>query len=305
MEDEQEKNGLISKREKPVVPEPYSFSEEIKNRESWAKIAIAIILTALVSYKIATIDANLDFSNFNFSFTDLLSLILAIFAISMSVALYFKATDTSNRFYDNTFKFTKDISEILGRIEAGFGARLKNLDEGYSGLRDSFQGSIGSSEEIDASKIELEKEIAEKNQILSDLIDQTKLSEDEKTEVLHSLQSKEREILNLTKELKFLKFLKHKIQNNERSIESTLINKVPPSMRKIVFNILESSDIPIHRVADLPIELLRNILIFDRRMYSASTQKLLFKYGIIDDSGSFTNEGLQYIRALAKDSLPF
>ncbi|MCG3873880.1 MULTISPECIES: hypothetical protein [Psychrobacter] len=302
MEDEQEKNGLISKREKPVVPEPYSFSEEIKNRESWAKIAIAIILTALVSYKIATIDANLDFSNFNFSFTDLLSLILAIFAISMSVALYFKATDTSNRFYDNTFKFTKDISEILGRIEAGFGARLKNLDEGYSGLRDSFQGSIGSSEEIDASKIELEKEIAEKNQILSDLIDQTKLSEDEKTEVLHSLQSKEREILNLTKELKFLK---HKIQNNERSIESTLINKVPPSMRKIVFNILESSDIPIHRVADLPIELLRNILIFDRRMYSASTQKLLFKYGIIDDSGSFTNEGLQYIRALAKDSLPF
>ena len=76
-------------------------------------------------------------------------------------------------------------------------------------------------------------------------------------------------------------------------------------MRKIVFNILESSDIPIHRVADLPIELLRNILIFDRRMYSASTQKLLFKYGIIDDSGSFTNEGLQYIRALAKDSLPF
>ena len=128
------------------------------------------------------------------------------------------------------------------------------------------------------------------------------MSEDEKTEVLHSLQSKEREILNLTKELKFLK---HKIQNNERSIESTLINKVPPSMRKIVFNILESSDIPIHRVADLPIELLRNILIFDRRMYSASTQKLLFKYGIIDDSGSFTNEGLQYIRALAKDSLPF
>lgn len=302
MEDEQEKNGLISKKARLVASEPYSFSEKIRNRESWAKIAISIILTALVSYKIATIDANLDFSNFNFSFTDLLSLILAIFAISMSVALYFKATDTSNKFYDNTFKFTKDISEILGRIEAGFGARLKNLDEGYSGLRDSFQGSIGSSEEIDANKIELEKEIAEKNQILSDLIDQTKLSEDEKTEVLHSLQSKEREISNLTKELKFLK---HKIQNNERSIESTLINKLPPSVIKIVFNILESSDIPIHRVANLPIELLRNMLIFDRRMYPESTQKLLFKYRIIDGSGSFTIEGLQHIRAIAKDSLSF
>lgn len=302
MEDEQEKNGVIPKREKPVVPEPYSFSEEIKNRESWAKIAIAIILTALVSYKIATIDVNLNFSNFNFSFTDLLSLILAIFAISMSVALYFKATDTSNRFYDNTFKFTKDISEILGRIEAGFGARLKNLDEGYSGLRDSFQGSIGSSEEIDASKIELEKEVAEKNQILSDLIEKAKLSESEKEEVLTSLQTKEREILNLTKELKFLK---HEIQNDERSIESALINKVPPSVRKIVFNFLESSDIPIYRVPDLPIELLKDLLIFGGGMYSTSDRKLLFKYGIIDDRGSFTTEGLQYIKAIAKNSLPF
>ena len=309
MEDKQEKSGVTQKREKPATSVPYSFAEKIRNRESWAKVAISIIITALVAYKIAITDISLDFSNFNFSFTDLLSLILAIFAISMSVAFYFKATDTSNKFYDNTFKFTKDISEILGRIEAGFGARLKNLDEGYSGLRDRFQIGIINSEELDSNKLELEKEkknlekeVSEKNKILSNLIEKAKLSESEKEEVLTSLQTKEREILNLTKELKFLK---HEIQNDERSIESALINKVPPSMRKIVFNILESSDIPVYRVPDLPIELLRNVLIFDRGMYSASAQKLLFKYGIIDDRGNFTTEGLQYIRAIAKDSLPF
>ena len=297
MEDEQEKNGLISKREKPVVPEPYSFSEEIKNRESWAKIAIAIILTALVSYKIATIDANLDFSNFNFSFTDLLSLILAIFAISMSVALYFKATDTSNRFYDNTFKFTKDISEILGRIEAGFGARLKNLDEGYSGLRDSFQGSIGSSEEIDASKIELEKEIAEKNQILSDLIDQTKLSEDEKTEVLHSLQNKEREISNLTKELHTLR---REINNNERLRESNLIHGVSPRIEDIIIDIINSSDMSLQSIIDMPTVFLRKRLKFDREKYSKSIYALLLNYGLISEENKFTVTGLEYIKQIAK-----
>lgn len=297
MEDKQEQHGLISKKEKPLTSATYSLAEQIKNRESWAKIAVAVILTALVSYKIATIDANLDFSNFNFSFTDLLSLILAIFAISMSVALYFKATDTSNRFYDNTFKFTKDISEILGRIEAGFGARLKNLDEGYSGLRDSFQGSIGSSEEINASKIELEKEISEKNQILSNLIDQTKLSEDEKAKVLHSLQEKEREISNLTKELHTLR---REINNNGSIKDSNIIYSLPPTARNILIDIINSSNLSIRSIIDAPTIFLQRRLKFDQEKYSKSMYKLLLHHGIITEEGGFTAEGLGYIQALAK-----
>ena len=297
MENEEEQIYASSKREVSLIPSSHSYIDAIRNRESWAKIAIAIILTALVSYKIATIDANLDFSNFNFSFTDLLSLILALFAISMSVALYFKATDTSNRFYDNTFKFTKDISEILGRIEAGFGARLKNLDEGYSGLRDSFQGSIGSSEEIDASKIELEKEIAEKNQILSDLIDQTKLSEDEKTEVLHSLQNKEREISNLTKELHTLR---REINNNERLRESNLIHGVSPRIEDIIIDIINSSDMSLQSIIDMPTVFLRKRLKFDREKYSKSIYALLLNYGLISEENKFTVTGLEYIKQIAK-----
>ena len=304
MEDEQEKNGLISKREKPVALKPYSFSEEIRNRESWAKIVISIILTALVSYKIATIDANLDFSNFNFSFTDLLSLILAIFAISMSVALYFKATDTSNRFYDNTFKFTKDISEILGRIEAGFGARLKNLDEGYSGLRDKFGSGISSSEELDSNKIELEqekvkleKEVSEKDQILSDLIKKAKLNENEKREVLSSLKSKEDEILNLSKELNYLK---REINNSERSRENDLIHRVPPSVRNIIINIIHSNDIPIEMIVDAPIRILQRRLRFDKDKHSKAAYTLLLNYGIINGESEFTKEGLEYIKTVAK-----
>lgn len=304
MEDKQEQYGLISKKEKPVKSETYSFSEEIKNRESWAKIAIAIILTALVSYKIATIDANLDFSNFNFSFTDLLSLILAIFAISMSVAFYFKATDTSNKFYDNTFKFTKDISEILGRIEAGFGARLKNLDEGYSGLRDKFGSRVSSSEELDSNKIELEqekvkleKEVSEKDQILSNLITKAKLNENEKREVLSSLKSKEDEILNLSKELNYLK---SEINNSERSRENDLIHRVPPSVRNIIINIIRSNDIPIETLVDAPIRILQRRLRFDKDKHSKSAYIMLLNYGIINGESEFTKEGLEYIKTLAK-----
>ncbi|MGP9492587.1 hypothetical protein [Psychrobacter sp. AOP7-B1-24] len=304
MEDEQEKNGLISKREKPVVSELYSFSEEIKNRESWAKIVIAIILTALVSYKIAIADINLDFSNFNFSFTDLLSLILAIFAISMSVAFYFKATDTSNKFYDNTFKFTKDISEILGRIEAGFGARLKNLDEGYSGLRDRFENGSSNSEELDSNKIELEKEkeklkqeVSEKDDILSDLMSKAELNENERTEVLNSLKSKEKEISNLSNQLQFLK---REINNSERSIENHLLHKAPPTIKSLIINIMMSSGVPIDKIIDAPVSWLQKKIILDKNKYSRFIFEDLFKYGVIDEEGVFTKEGLHYIKSIVK-----
>ena len=164
----------MEKKKENEIPENWNY--KIKNRESIAKISIGIILFALIAYKLAVSELSFDFSNFSFS--DLLSMTLAIFAIALSVAFYFKATDTSNKFYDNTFKFTKDISSILGRIEAGFGERLKHLDEGYTGLRDKFDGNgVVNTEEIENTKKELEeekiklkKERTEKDEILSSIM---------------------------------------------------------------------------------------------------------------------------------------
>lgn len=102
----------------------------IENRDSWLRFLVVAAVIGVVLWKIATADLDLS----QFAFSDLLALLLALFAIGLSVAFYFKAAETSNALYDNSDRFTKQISEILGRIEAGFGERLRPLDEGYSGL---------------------------------------------------------------------------------------------------------------------------------------------------------------------------
>lgn len=114
-----------------------NVKEKIANRNSWLKIGVICSLTILFIFK--TWDT--DFSNVmsGFDFSDLLSLFLAMFSIGLSVLFYLKATETSNIFYDNTYRFTKDVSEILGRVEAGFGEKLKHLDEGYLGLKDAVE----------------------------------------------------------------------------------------------------------------------------------------------------------------------
>jgi len=97
------------------------------------KDILIIALIIIISWKLLNSDITINIKEFGFS--DLISLILAIFAMSLSIAFYFKANETSNLFYDNVYKFTKDTSEILGRIEAGFGEKLRHINEGYVGLR--------------------------------------------------------------------------------------------------------------------------------------------------------------------------
>lgn len=65
----------------------------------------------------------------NFSIESLLSLLLAFFSIFISVFFYFKASDTSNDFYDKSYDIMKDVSVTLGKIEAQFGEKLNNMNE--------------------------------------------------------------------------------------------------------------------------------------------------------------------------------
>ena len=126
----------IERRERTVNQASVSertTSEEIAVRNNWLKIFVVVVVIVVLSIKLWQADFSQAFAAFKFS--DLLALFLALFAIALSVLFYLKATDTSNTFYDNTYRFTRDVSEILGRVEAGFGEKLAHLDEGYSGLK--------------------------------------------------------------------------------------------------------------------------------------------------------------------------
>ena len=65
----------------------------------------------------------------------MLNLLLALFAVGLSATFYFKATETSERFYANTYDFSKDISEKIGRIEERFGGQLEPMRADYADTR--------------------------------------------------------------------------------------------------------------------------------------------------------------------------
>lgn len=165
---------------------------------SWQRIRdLSVILTmTVVAYKIATSEFSLVLSNFSFS--DLLALILALFSVALSAAFYFKSAESSNRFYTNTHSFTKDVSEILGRIEAGFGERLRNLDQGYTGLTeklDRYQQPYLAAEQAakeEESKAELAKE--EQQKLIESLAERAKLREDEKATLFDQLDTISKEL---------------------------------------------------------------------------------------------------------------
>jgi len=126
--------------------------------------AIILIFVLVLCYKIVTTDiikTPLDFSNVNIS--ELLSFVLALFAIGISIAFYFKTSDTANTFYDNTYKFTKDISEMLGRIEAGFGEKLRHLDESYLRMSKRIETIPFGSSRLPITSKEIEKLVSEEN----------------------------------------------------------------------------------------------------------------------------------------------
>jgi hypothetical protein len=176
-------------------------NESIKNRESWLKVGVVCVLTVVVAYKFVVSPFNLT----DFKFGELLALLLALFAIAMSVVFYLKASETANTFYDNTYKFTNDMSEILGRIEAGFGEKLKHLDEGYSGLLDRFDkipfDREKAREQVEQGEEEIKKKEQERNKLIEDLAEKARLVDKQKVELFELLRTKESELDDAKKQL--------------------------------------------------------------------------------------------------------
>lgn len=170
----------------------------------WVKAISTVVLVSVCSYKIYSTP-----TTFTVDFPTLLSLLLALFSVGLAALFYFKATETSNAFYDNTYKFTKDIAELLVKIESGFGERLRNLDEGYSSMRTYFQNIPSRSNDVvektkqklETEQQEIEKVIAERNEIVQHLVEQSHLEQEEKEKVLAQLKSKEDELVEAQREV--------------------------------------------------------------------------------------------------------
>lgn len=268
---------------------------------TWFKFIVGLLFSGLIVYKLAVSDLAFDFSKFDFNI--LLSLILAIFAIVLSVAFYFKATDTSNLFYDNTYKFTRDISEILGRIEAGFGERLKHLDEGYTGLRDKFDNSGFSEQNIKDTKKEIEKdegklkgEIKERDKIIDSLIEKAQLNENDQTEIRKQLKQKEKEI---SKQKQELNLLKERLRSESDDMEDINLSRFPNSVIRVLGNYIGTPSAVNTIINGDPARLAKYIKSPIGKLPEDDIFRLR-KFKIIDSKGDFTTYGVKVMREIVK-----
>lgn len=249
---------------------------------------IVICLIGVVTWKLINADVNISIKEF--SFTDLLSMFVSFFAIALSVAFYFKATETSNRFYDNSYSFTKEISEILGRIEAGFGEKLKHIDEGYAGIRDRFDqlpfDANKAKEEIEAEKEEIEKKKKEQNDLLENLAKKAKLAEAEKEELFRKMATTSKELDSAKSDLR-------RLQRNMIKHES--INADPEIKRRVMEYLVEKVGDEIPPGLDRPVNLRMIREIFENIKDDLHPEAIedLDSTGIIDDEGRLTRRGLE------------
>lgn len=265
----------------------------------WFKFIVGILFSGLIVYKLAVSNLSFDFSKFDFN--ALLALLLSLFAIALSVAFYFKATDTSNLFYDNTYKFTKEISEILGRIEAGFGERLRHLDEGYSGLVNKFDNGFSeqnikeTKEEIEKEKTKLKQEVQERNNILNSLLEKAQLEQHEKEQIRKQLKEKEIEISKQNRELSFLR---HRLQT-ENENEEPIIENLPGSAIRLFADFIKKIGEP-EMILKYPSSIIARKFKFDINELSKNELATLLNIRLINDDGSLTIHGIRVLRQIAK-----
>ncbi|HUT28423.1 MAG TPA: hypothetical protein VMX13_01420 [Sedimentisphaerales bacterium] len=269
---------------------------------------VLLVFFGVVSWRIAWSNWNVDLSKFEFS--DLLALIMGLFAVAMSVAFYFKATDTSNKFYDNVYKFTQETSEILGRIEAGFGERLRHLDEGYSGLQTRFDRFSNITPEESKKRVEetKEKETEEKAKLekakeemqaaLKNLTHKAYSQERERHEFMEKLGSLQAEKDMAEAALRELKEERDRLQEEMHLLKRNMFEDMS-ELEAYLMNNLDLAHILVKSV-DAPFQI-------SRRKFSGYLERVpenvlvqFQKQGIISETGELTLEGYDLLRNISR-----
>lgn len=157
------------------------------------KALSTLALVAVTVFKIyeTPVDMTLDFPT-------MLSILLAFFSVGLSTLFYFKATETSNAFHKDAQQFNRDMGQVLAKIESGFGERLRSLDEGYSHVRDQLasreQFIAQTREDIEVGEKEWRATKAQKDEIISGLIEKANLQDEERNSILRKLEEKDQQL---------------------------------------------------------------------------------------------------------------
>ncbi len=263
------------------------------------KAIVIVSFTIVVAYKLIVTPITL-----SMDFYALLSLLLALFSVGLSALFYFKATDTSNAFYDNTYKFTKDIAELLVRIESGFGERLRHLDEGYTRIQDRFYPQLSKEEIAETQKQVKEEEenlnskLKERDKLIEELVQKSQLEGKEKQKFLDQLKKREAELQQLQFELTLSKAQATELEEiNHDEIRPRVI---PRSLRGYTMR---------HVIERMPKQIWKkgsasNIHMAWREIVPSLPRGFisdLRSYGLVDSGRELTSMGVSFMKALASE----
>jgi hypothetical protein len=129
------------------------------NKAIWLLIFVVVLFSLILSTKILGLKLE---TNIKLNTDSVLTFVIAFFSLGLSIMFYFKTEETSNRFYDNTYKFTADVSRTLAEIRAEFGEHLKHLDTGYSKIADAVSPPSDILKNLEETKRDLEEEKSER-----------------------------------------------------------------------------------------------------------------------------------------------
>lgn len=265
-------------------------TEKISVRNNWLKIFVVVVATSVLALKLWEADFSKAFAAFDFS--DLLALFLALFSIALSVLFYLKATDTSNVFYDNTYRFTKDVSEILGRVEAGFGEKLAHLDKGYSGLKSAVENipfdRQQTQQDIEEEEQQLEKVERERAELIESLAERARLEGKEKDRLFQQIQRQDEELSNTRRELYLLRRRMMRAEMDANELPERMTNYLKTKVL---------SQVPSEIIAEAPLWVLNSHI--KRVIESINNQQFsmdLKRFQVIDDDGDITSKGGMLIR---------
>ena len=270
----------------------------------WVKAICSIFLCVVLSLR-------LYYSSVSIDFVALLSTLLALFSVALSAMFYFKATDTSNKFYDNTYKYSKDVAELLVKIESGFGEKLKNLDDGYNSMRSMFQsGEHGvrverTKEKIESERNEIDKVKSEREAIIKNLIEKANLQKEEKEKISNTLAEKERELQKSHNEMAKLKRILVEDKISDEDIHLPSNRRLTPLMNfisvRVIPDMIEEigGSASFKKCSLISIVDLFNKLFFSDAMRQSGFIKDMIELGYCSKNGGLTGKGARLIRKLA------
>ncbi|WP_218699272.1 hypothetical protein [Acinetobacter harbinensis] len=252
--------------DKSSLPNQTSFDWSITNIVRLLREIALLGILVYLAFNFINGDIGISFGTKALTASEIISILLAFFAILLSAAFYYMSTQQSNLFYHNVHQFTKDTSEILGRLDE----QVKHIGGRQTELKDTFEKNYAYNnqngvtqkkeekinEELEKKDADLKEKERNINQKIDSLIEKIE-SEDEKEKLKIELERERNEIKKLKSEMEEKSNLLHVIQRVKNqtkqfmttmdledivrrrpsSLMAELISKTGPQLQKDMSNL--------------------------------------------------------------------